>query len=55
MALQIFEWAIDNQIPTLNIHDAYAGYPSNVAITHHAMNEIRDEVVRELSWFTEYL
>ena len=55
IALKMFQWAIDNQIPLLNVHDAYAVNPSNGAVTHNAMHEFRDEVIKELSWFKEYL
>lgn len=45
IALKMFQWALDNQIPVLNIHDAYACTSNNGAVVHDAMHNYRDQVI----------
>ena len=54
VAIKMFRWAVAEQIPMINVHDAFAVSPSNGALTHNAMHEFRDEAVRELSFLPEY-
>ena len=54
IAIKMFRWAIDNQIPVINIHDAYAVSPSHEIVTFEAMHQFRNEVVRELGFLPHY-
>lgn len=54
IALKMFRWAVDNQIPLINVHDAYAVSPSHEAITLDAMHQFRDEAISELGFLPHY-
>ena len=47
IALKMFDLAIAEEIPIINIHDAYACTPNNGAIVHNAMHHFREEVINE--------
>lgn len=54
IAIKMFRWAVDNQIPLINVHDAYAVSPSHGAITFNAMHKFRNAAVRELGFLPHY-
>tara|TARA_B110000483_G_scaffold77522_2_gene96561 strand:+ start:41598 stop:42848 length:1251 start_codon:yes stop_codon:yes gene_type:complete len=47
IALKMFDWAVENEIPILNVHDAYACNLEHKEIVSEVMHRYRDEVVEE--------
>ena len=54
IALKMFQWVIDEQIPLINVHDAFAVSSLKGAIISNAMHEFRDEAIRELGFLPHY-
>ena len=54
IALRMFDWAVKERIPMLNIHDAYAVHPSKQSTVNEVMHEVRAKIVDELGWLPHY-
>ena len=47
IAMHMFEWSIDNQIPIINIHDAYACEAHNKELVEKTMYQMREKVLND--------
>ena len=47
IAMHMFEWSINNQIPIINIHDAYACEAHNEELVEQTMYQMREKVLND--------
>ena len=47
IAMHMFEWSINNQVPIINIHDAYACESHNEELVEQTMHKMRDKVLND--------
>jgi hypothetical protein len=47
IAMHMFEWSISNQIPIINIHDAYACEAHNEEFVEQTMYQMREKVLND--------
>ena len=48
IAMKMLKWAVDNQTPIINVHDAYACRKSDEYTVHRAMLGFREKVLKEV-------
>jgi hypothetical protein len=55
VALRMFEWGVREDIPLINIHDAFAVSLEHRTKTYEAMHHFRNDVLKDMQWFIPYL